>query len=258
MKSLTYYTTNTYMINDKIINMLKEFLINTFFPQFCLGCGKEGDLICEDCLNSIEILEYQFCPFCKVPRRVLGKRKCALHRKMNLEGLFAATSYKDPLVKLKKKKIKYEPYLKTLAEPLAFLIISHFLLTEKESIFRKTSRDCVFVPIPLHPSKKRRRGFNQSTEIAYWLSLYFKVPLLINNLIKVKKTQPQVELKEKLRKENIKGAFKVKNPQELYGKKVFLVDDVFTTGATLEEAAKVLKEKGAKEVWGVVVAREPI
>jgi len=67
---------------------------------------------------------------------------------------------------------------------------------------------------------------------------------------------PQVELSEKERQKNIKNVFSLKNPVEIKEKKIFLVDDVYTTGATMEEAARVLKKAGAKEVWGVVIARE--
>ncbi len=237
--------------------MWKEFLLDTIFPQFCLGCQREGNLVCYDCLMSIEISEYQYCPFCQKPKRIFEKGTCSLHRKMNLDGLFAATSYQNPLVKKMIVSFKYEPYLKTLGKPLAFLIISHFLLSGKEKIF-KPLENSLFLPIPLSFYKKRWRGFNQTEEIGKYLSEFFKVPLLSNNLIKIKKTQPQVELKKEERIKNIQGAFKVKEPAKIRGKRIFLVDDVFTTGSTMEEAARVLKIAGAREVWGVVVAREPL
>jgi ComF family protein len=235
---------------------IKKFLIELLFPYFCLGCEKEGFLVCPDCLGTIEVLEYQFCPFCKKAKRVLKKGVCLLHGKKNLDGLFAATSYQDRLVSLMVKKLKYKPYLKTLSEPLAFLIIAHFLLSGKSDVLAE--ENSVLVPLPLHPSEKRRRGYNQSAEIARFLSQYFKLPLLTNNLSKIKKTRQQVGLSEKERLKNVVGVFEVKNKPLFDGKKVFLVDDVFTSGATLEEAAKVLKESGAKEVWGVVAARETL
>jgi len=235
--------------------MWKKFLLDIFFPQFCLSCGKEGTLICQDCLSLIEISEYQFCPFCKTPRRVFLEGTCKSHRKMNLDGLFAATSYKNPLVKKLIKNFKYEPFLKNLKEPLAFLIIAHFLLSENKKIFQNPENS-FFLAIPLSTFRERWRGFNQSTEIARVLSDFFKIPLQINNLIKIKKTQLQVELGEKEREKNIKGAFKIQIPEEIKEKIIFLVDDVFTTGQTMEEAARVLKNEGAKEVWGVVIARE--
>lgn len=237
--------------------MWKKFLLATLFPQLCLGCQREGSLICQDCLSSIEISEFIYCPFCKTPKRVFEKGTCLTHQKMKLSGIFSATSYKEPLVKKLISKFKYEPFLKNLSSPLASLIIAHFLLSENKTIF-KDKENSVLVPIPLFRSKERQRGFNQASLIGEVLSKFFKIPLLNNNLIKVKKTQPQVELKREEREKNIKRAFKLKNPQSVREKRVFLIDDVFTTGSTMEECARVLKNSGAKEVWGIVVAREPL
>jgi ComF family protein len=237
--------------------MWKKFLLDILFPQFCFGCGKEGCLICQDCLMTIEISEYQYCPFCQKPVRVFERGCCQKHRGRALNGLFAATSYQNPLVKKLITNFKYEPYLKSLAKPLAFLIISHFLLSENKLIL-KEQENSFLIPVPLRVYKKRNRGFNQSEEITKYLSDFFKIPYQFNNLIKIKKTQSQVELKREERERNIRGAFKLKNPQLVRGKRIFLVDDVFTTGATMEEAARVLKTAGAREVWGIVVAREPL
>ena len=110
--------------------------------------------------------------------------------------------------------------------------------------------------IPLHQKRLKWRGFNQAEEIAKKLSFFFEVPVLNNALIRIKYTTPQVKMENNLqRKENIKGAFVCPYPEIIKNQKIFLVDDVFTTGATMEEAAKTLKQAGAKEVWGVVTAR---
>ncbi|PIZ01203.1 hypothetical protein COY61_00380 [bacterium (Candidatus Gribaldobacteria) CG_4_10_14_0_8_um_filter_33_9] len=233
----------------------KKFLLDIFFPQFCLGCGKEGEIICLDCFFLIEILEYFFCVFCKKSQKVLKKRTCSLHRKNALNGLFSATSYETPLVQTLIKNFKYEPFLKTLTEPLSSLIIAHFLLSESWKVFYPLEKS-LLVPIPLVGFRKRWRGFNQAEEIAKILSIFFRTRLENNNLVKIKSTLSQAELMGEERKKNIKNAFKVKTPEIFKGKKIFIIDDVFTTGATLEEAAKVLKHAGAKQVWGIVIARE--
>lgn len=236
---------------------LKKFVLDILFPRFCLGCGREGTLLCQDCFSTIEILEEQFCPFCKKPKKILNKGKCRIHQPMNLDGLFAATSYKNSLVKNLIRNFKYGPFLKGLRGPLASLIIAQFLLT-KNKYPLKDKKKLLLVPIPLANFRKRWRGFNQSEELAKILSQFFKISLLNNGLIKIKKTQPQVELSVVEREKNIKDSFDLKNPQAVRGKIVYLIDDVFTTGATLEEAARVLKRAGAKEVWGIVVAREEL
>ena len=111
------------------------------------------------------------------------------------------------------------------------------------------------VPIPLTKKKLKQRGFNQSEEIVKELSESLKIFFLDDCILKIKETSPQIELSGKAREENIKGAFLVKNNEKIKNKKILLVDDVYTTGSTMEEVSKVLKESGAKEVWGLVVAR---
>jgi len=119
-----------------------------------------------------------------------------------------------------------------------------------------TWQESVFVPIPMEKRKMKRRGYNQAEELAKELSIMLNIPLMKDNLVKTKKTLPQMKLSAKERAENLIGAFAVKNPKELENKKIFLVDDVYTTGATMEECAKLLKTSGVKQVWGIVIARE--
>lgn len=258
--------------------MLKNFLVRILFPQFCLNCKREGVLVCEDCLSSIDLSEFNYCPFCQTPKRVFteglftnsqerdsngstetSKRlqcrgTCPGHRKMKLSGLFSATSYQNPLVKKLISKFKYEPFLKNLTSPLTSLIIAHFLLSENKLV-SQNKENSVFLPVPLAKFRERWRGFNQAALIAQALSKFYKISLF-NNLIKIKQTQPQLELKREEREKNIKGVFTVKNPQEIQGKRIFLIDDVFTTGSTMEECARVLKKARCREVWGIVIARE--
>ena len=101
----------------------------------------------------------------------------------------------------------------------------------------------------------KHRGFNQSEDLANNLSASFKIPVLRNALIKVKNTAPQAELDKEERGKNIINAFACDNSEVVKGKKILLVDDVYTTGSTMEECSRVLKENGAKSIWGIVVAR---
>lgn len=234
---------------------LKKNIIDTIFPNFCLNCAKEGLLICPDCFGCIPISEYNFCPFCPKPRRVMKPGKCASHQSMKLNGLFTAVPYQDKIVKKMLRYFKYPPYLKGLAQPLAQLIIAHFLLSENKLIFHSQGQ-ALLLPIPLWPKKEKQRGYNQSLLIAEQLSRAIQIPIFKNNLIKIKNTKPQVGLNREKRKENLWGAFAVRKPADFTGKIIFLIDDVFTTGSTMEECAKVIKQTGAKQVWGVAVARE--
>ena len=103
-------------------------------------------------------------------------------------------------------------------------------------------------PIPLHPTRKRERGYNQSLLLAYKISKTYNISLNINFLIKTKNTKNQSLLSKKERWTNITGAFKIKNSNEVKNKSILIIDDLLTTGATSSEAAKVLKSAGAKTV----------
>ena len=146
-----------------------------------------------------------------------------------------------------------------MAKTLASIITEHLLISGKNT--DEIWENGILVPIPLDKKKFRARGYNQSEELAKELSEILKIPVLSDVLIKTKHTASQAELKKEEREKNILNAFATKNcgtsdvPQ-FYGKKVFLVDDVYTTGSTMEECAKVLQEAGAKSVWGICLARE--
>jgi len=213
--------------------MWKKFILDILFPQFCLNCKREGNIVCYDCLSTIEILEYRFCPFCNTPTILSNKEKCPQHQTKALDGLFAATSFKVPLVQAMIEKFKNKPFLRSLKDPLSYLIIAHFLLTENTNIFSPNS---IFVPVPLTSTEKRKRGYNQAEEISKILSSFFK--------------RPNINILSK------KAGFKVNKKEDIKDKIIFLIDDVFLTGTTMEECAEALKGAGAKEVWGIVVARD--
>jgi len=235
----------------------KEFLFNLLFPIQCLNCQKEGDWLCPDCFSLIDIAVHQFCPFCRPQKIVLDGQTCTFcKRSQKLKGLFSASSYKDFIVKRLILQFKYEPFVKELSQPLSSLILQHFRMLDHPPVFFRDKTGFVLIPVPLHRRKLKWRGFNQAEEIAKRLSLVLKIPLIPDVLFKIKETQPQVELTAEMRKENVKGVFVCRNENSIKNKKILLVDDVFTTGATMEECARVLKDGGAKEVWGVAVARE--
>jgi ComF family protein len=112
------------------------------------------------------------------------------------------------------------------------------------------------LPVPLHKIRQRQRGFNQSTVLAKSLSQHFQLPLLVKNLIRIRPTDSQAGLKgRKERQKNVKNAFRVVNPDSLKDKHVILVDDVFTTGATVNECSKTLKKAGVKSVLVLTLSR---
>jgi ComF family protein len=256
----------------------KEFLLDLFFPKFCLGCKREGAYLCDDCRTLLDISEYNYC-LCDKPTRLIpspphqsfketygvGARqktgKCSRCRDKKLSGLYFALPYNLPAGRQEKtltKKLiyqfKYKPHLKDLAKTLASILIEHFVKTGKNT--DEIWDNGVLIPVPLDKKKLKIRGYNQSEELAKELSKVLQIPVLSDNLIKTKSTKPQMELKKEQREKNLENAFSIKNPAGLTGKKIFLVDDVYTTGSTMSECAKTLKEAGAKQVWGICIARE--
>jgi competence protein ComFC len=230
---------------------VKKFFIDLFFPRNCFGCQREGSYLCQDCLATLDILENSFC-LCQKPMLFPKPGKCKICRNKNLDGLYFAVSYKNPLIKKIIQSFKYDSLVKDLSTPLALLIITHFNLIQKEF----DGKNCVLIPVPLYKKKLKSRGFNQSEEIAKEISENTKIPLVFDCLLRIKETLSQMELSREERLENIKSAFSINNAEKIKGKKILLVDDVYTTGSTMEECAKILKYAGAREVWGVAVARE--
>ena len=233
------------------IKKSKDFLIETLFPKFCFLCQKEGDYLCQDCQSTIEASEHSYC-LCQEPVRLPKAGKCRKCQSKLLKGLYFGTTYQNNLIKNLIQRFKYEPFIKELKEILTGFITASFSL---KCIEKNEFADFYLVPIPLDKKRMRWRGFNQAEEIGKELGNFLGIPLLNDILSKTKVTLPQVELSGSEREKNIKGVFLVSNSGKIQKKRILLVDDIYTTGATMEEAAQVLKEAGAKEVWGIVAAR---
>lgn len=238
------------------LKILTQKITDAIFPQFCLNCQREGQVVCDDCLSLIEINPWQFCPYCSMPQRVIVSGVCPRHLHQPLNGLFSAAPYHQPLIKKMIHAFKYQPYLKILARPLSQLMIAHFMVCKNKIVFHNQPNS-LLVPVPLTAKKIRHRGYNQSQLLAEKISAWSNITLNNQLLIKEKETPSQVNLNKGQRQQNIKGAFAVNaNQPSLKGKTIFVIDDVYTTGSTIQECAKVLKKAGAAKVYGIVVARE--
>ncbi len=240
---------------------LKNFLLDLFFPKFCLGCQKEGTFLCQDCREILEINEFDFCLCEKYPQTISPHSlngKCTKCQNKKINGLFFALSYDEKsLTKKLIYQFKYPPHLKNLAENLAEIISEHFILSSRSSEFFENS---ILIPVPIHNKKLKLRGYNQSEELAKELSKILKIPVLTDILIKIKNTPSQMTLKKEEREKNLLDAFVIARSlqatwQSIINKKIFLVDDVYTTGSTMQECAKTLKSAGFKNIFGICVAR---
>ena len=227
-------------------------IVSLFFPTRCAICAKEGEIFCRDCLALVSLLDNARCPGCGSYKINLPGEFCPIcKREFHLDGLISATVYTDPFIKKMISLFKYPPFAKDLAKSFTFLIISQLKLQDNNF------SEFILSYIPLDRASLRHRGFNQSKLLAQELGKSLNLPVY-ELLEKIKKTKPQKNLNKEERKENIQNAFCVsKDAKEfVQNKKIIVVDDVYTTGATLNEAARVLKQAGAKKIWGMTVARE--
>ena len=222
-----------------------EFILDLLFPIRCLGCGQEREFICSTCFEEIP----------------LNKEPPLISQEPTLAGLMVASDYDYPLVKQAIHRYKYD-FVKDLAKPLGQLMIKKLTAT----LYRKGT-PFILIPVPLHKKRLRWRGFNQAELLAEVISQEIKIPLISNLLVRARHDLPQVQIKSSQeRKENIKQAFRINKTRtalakqglplsDLSNKTIILIDDISTTGATLEECASVLKPLKPKEIWGLVVAR---
>lgn len=220
-------------------------LINLIFPKKCIGCGQEGFYLCTACKSKIILVKRPFCPNChQLTREGQYCSRCRPH--FALTGVVIAAHYDSPL----KQAIQASKYKKiyTLYEELVDLLLKRFQLGLPRGRL-------IFCSVPLHPSRQSARGFNQAQFLTKLLAPELGIDIL-KGLVRIKNTPPQTKLFRKKRFENVRDAFQFKGDKnKVFGKTILLVDDVVTTGATLSEAARPLLEAGARNVWGVVLAK---
>lgn len=237
------------------LTALKKFLLDLLFPIFCLGCGKEGTWLCLDCLKKIPLNKESFCPACN--RKTEFGEFCQVCKEAyKIKGVIIASSYKNKLLQNTIQTYKYK-FAEELSMPLSQILIEAMLNNkifyglQNESFAKNT----VLVPVPLHKKRFLWRGFNQAELLAREISKKFNLPILTNILKRKKETEPQTQLNILKRKENIKNAFLCLRPDLVTDKNVILIDDVITTGATLEECARALICGKPREIWGLVLAK---
>jgi len=224
-----------------------EFLLDLVFPRLCVGCGSEGSYLCESCVRGIKRRKAQECPECEKPSK-LGEYCLKCRPGKNLDGIIAGTDFENEILKHAMHLFKYES-VKSLASPLSAL----FPGTGIESICRNGS--AVLVPVPLHKSKLRKRGYSQTELLAEELGRNLKIEVKAGMLSKSKRTAPQMELGKKERLVNLSNAFRCKEPSSVTGKTILLVDDICTTGSTLEECAREIRRHRPGKIWGVTIGR---
>lgn len=221
------------------------FLKELLFPSRCLICRKiSKDVICDDCLSKIPLIKGPICRICGSPIEVEGIcYKC----KSFLPYFSKARSYAlyDGVMRTAIIRFKFEKRKN----------LGIFLGKMLGAFISELSWDIDFiVPIPLSKERMRTRGFNQSEILALEASKILGIPVSLS-LIRIKETKPSINLNVEERLNNINRAFLLKD-NSLKNKKVLLIDDVYTTGATTNEASRALLERNIREVRVVTLARE--
>jgi len=225
-------------------------ILDELLPSCCTLCGtKSSDALCANCYIKFIDLSTSRCTCCAIQLPEFSHSsqcgKCLSHPPA-FDLSFAATDYAPPIDHLI-QSLKFHAKL-PLAKAFARLL--------SELPASPNSSDLI-IAVPLSLARLAERGFNQSLEIARALAHFWKLPLATNVCLRVKHTQTQASLPMNQRRVNMRNAFAIQNSQLIIGKRILLVDDVMTTGHTLNELAHCLKRHGATHVTNVVVARTP-
>lgn len=225
-------------------------ILSYLYPRRCPVCGDivmpKGELICPSCFTK---LSYVTSPTCKkCGKEIISDLAeycfdCTKHKR-NYESGIALINY-DDIAKKSMTQIKY----KNKREYLDFY--SEAICQRYQYQILRMSAQCL-VPIPVHPARKRQRGFNQAEILANQLGKNLQIPVCSQMLIRNKKTAPQKNLDPRQRLQNLESAFHTNHILESV-KSVILVDDIYTTGSTIEACTRVLKRAGIQSVYFISI-----
>ena len=228
--------------NQLIIKSIFNQLLDLVFPPICLNCQRvlpsdTNELsLCQDCYSTITLMPADF------PKSDILDRLSPSY----LDYILIAYQF-DEAIQSVIHHIKYQrkPNLGIKCGINTASVLSQNI---------SEIQDKYYLPVPLHIIRQKERGFNQSNFISKGIRKIHKGILMKDVLIRKKNTISQTQLNREERQENINEAFRVRNTMDVSGKTIILVDDLITTGATMNECAKALKRNGAKNVIGVAVA----
>lgn len=249
-------------------------LSDLLFPIECLSCGQEGAWLCLACQKSLPYKISRHCPHCG-SATPWGETCAPCRRVKALDGALSLIPYAEPLAQNLIHAWKYQG-IKSLSNELGnymaagLEIINQRLAKVRHQIQLGLARqdllsypllptlllnkNTILIPVPLHKKKLRQRGFNQAYDLAQAISEKTGYPVL-DIMERPKHTAAQATLHETDRFTNIQDAFRLKDKaDDLVGKNILIVDDVITTGATIEQIAKILKTAGAQAIWALTIA----
>jgi len=235
-------------------------LLDIIFPIECLGCGVAGQWLCKNCHAHIELRQNFCCPDCGLSSN-FGSFCTTCQSRHSLSGILSAVDYHNNLVQQSIKIFKYR-FVSSLGEELSFFLgqgieKAQILCSARHEKYPQIFMNwcgVLLLPVPLHQKRRRWRGFNQAEILAEAFLKIMPMDYDATSLRRIRYTKPQANLKREERLFNLKNSF-IWQGGSLTNRRVILIDDVATTGATLEECARALKAAGACEIWGLVIAK---
>ena len=247
-----------------MLSNLTRAALDLLFPTPCAGCGRDGGIICPSCAGRLTPLTAPYCQICAAPG-ISGICAECQNFPRGFDSLRAPYRF-EGLIRDAIHRLKYNGE-KTAAKPLAALMSQYLqsgvtdadaatddALTADAAIANALTADAL-IPVPLHPRRLRRRGYNQSALLAREIGRNLNLPMQENRLIRVKNPQPQAQTPSpQQRRSNVSGNFAC--PADASGLTALLIDDVATTASTLSECAAALKTAGATRVHALVLARD--
>ena len=228
------------------LTKLKGMALDLLFPQWCVGCGREGVFLCDSCRRLLPRITPPLCPRCGKPQAsgLLCSRCISWQAK--IDGIRSPFRF-DGVIRQSIHQFKYRN-IRALTKPLAELL--------RDYLADNSVPGEVLVPAPLHQKRLRERGYNQSRLLAEELGKLVNLAVVDDHLVRQRHALPQARTTTvDERYSNVAGSFTCRD-HSLKGKQVLLVDDVSTSGATLDACAAAVKEAGVTSVWGLVLARE--
>ena len=223
-----------------------QALLDLFYPPRCIHCNKPEGWLCQACLQNIPFISPPICEQCGTPLDLsFPCQECAHHPLQHIDGVRVGAFFEDNPIREAIHALKYRDQ-KVLA-----LVLSEIL---SDTYRRYHLTVDVVVPVPLHRSRIKTRGYNQSELLARHLAMRLDLPVNMVTLRRTRKTESQMSLGADERQRNVADAFACCDKQ-LENRRILLIDDVCTTGSTLDACASALKASGAASVWGLTLAK---
>ncbi len=228
------------------LTKLKGIAVDLLFPQWCVGCGNRGDFLCYSCRQLLPRVMPPLCPRCGQPQPSGILCPSCVTWRAQIDGIRSPFRF-NGVIRQAIHQLKYKN-LRALAMPLARLLHDYLATNPIPGE--------VLVPVPLHQKRLRERGYNQSGLLAQELGKLTSLPAVDDCLLRQRQAPPQARTSTvDERRTNVANTFTCRD-QRLQGKPVLLIDDVATSGATIDACAAALKAAGAVSVWGLVLARD--